>query len=116
MLEDPIANRLSASPQNINQSKDVYIPYDRPPVQVTSKEVSFDAFYFFHLLFSVTLVAKDLSFSTLANAAIESLFWNICIGSSWYYTSLIWFTSHASVYVEIVSHLVNQWKTQDLNI
>ncbi|XP_074339249.1 protein GLUTELIN PRECURSOR ACCUMULATION 3 isoform X2 [Apium graveolens] len=32
--DDPIAKRLSASPQNINQSKDVYIPYDRPHVQI----------------------------------------------------------------------------------
>lgn len=38
--EDPIAKRLSSSPRNINQSKDVYIPYDRPPVQESEIKAS----------------------------------------------------------------------------
>lgn len=57
VLEDPIAKRLSAPPRNINQGKDVYIPYDRPPVQVTSKELFLMPFISFNYLFSVTLVA-----------------------------------------------------------
>ncbi|KAL1805331.1 protein GLUTELIN PRECURSOR ACCUMULATION 3 isoform X2 [Daucus carota subsp. sativus] len=38
--EDPIAKRLSASPRNISERKDVHIAYDQPPVQESQIDAS----------------------------------------------------------------------------
>lgn len=110
VLEDPIAKRLSASPRNISERKDVHIAYDQPPVQVRSEKMSFDAFYFFHS----SVLRNSCYFNIYHPVPPDNARLNHCsenpVVSVWYYTFFI-----LLVYTDVVTHIINQFYTQHFN-